>query len=107
MFHHLVSVDRQQHRDRDFFPLAPPTFLRIRRNHVIEDGVEGLAQLGGSASSWKTRVRVQFVSEHGLEEAGIDGGGLFKGERGGVGSLEGDECSRCPCWLDSLHCRHC
>lgn len=24
------------------------------------------------------RVRIQFVDEHGLEEAGIDGGGLFK-----------------------------
>jgi hypothetical protein len=24
------------------------------------------------------RVRIQFVDEHGMEEAGIDGGGLFK-----------------------------
>ena len=23
-------------------------------------------------------VRIQFVDEHGIEEAGIDGGGLFK-----------------------------
>jgi ubiquitin-protein ligase E3 C len=26
----------------------------------------------------KNRVQIQFVDEHGLEEAGVDGGGLFK-----------------------------
>ena len=28
--------------------------------------------------SLKGLVRVQFVNEHGVEEAGVDGGGLFK-----------------------------
>lgn len=51
------------------------TFFRIRRDHIIEDGFEALNGLG---EGLKERLRVLFVNEWGEEEAGVDGGGLFK-----------------------------
>lgn len=47
----------------------------IRREHLMQDGYETLYNLGARL---KGRVQVTFVDEHGNEEAGIDGGGLFK-----------------------------
>lgn len=52
------------------------TAIRVRRGHLLEDGVNALSSkltetLGGI-------IRVQFVNQQGLEEAGVDGGGLFK-----------------------------
>ncbi len=41
----------------------------------MTDGFDGLNNLGPAL---KSRVRIQFVDQHGIPEAGIDGGGLFK-----------------------------
>eukprot|EP00656_Telonema_subtile_P011398 TRINITY_DN1562_c0_g1_i5.p1 TRINITY_DN1562_c0_g1~~TRINITY_DN1562_c0_g1_i5.p1 ORF type:complete len:431 (+),score=103.84 TRINITY_DN1562_c0_g1_i5:793-2085(+) len=49
--------------------------VRIRRGYEVEDGFTALNQLGGAL---KNHIRVQIINEHGEEEAGIDGGGLFK-----------------------------
>jgi ubiquitin-protein ligase E3 C len=35
-------------------------------------------QLNNIGTELKRTVRIQFVNEHGLPEAGVDGGGLFK-----------------------------
>ncbi|KAK9821279.1 hypothetical protein WJX74_008357 [Apatococcus lobatus] len=51
------------------------TFILIRRDHMVEDG---FARLGNLSEELKARVQIRFIDEHGLEEAGIDGGGLFK-----------------------------
>ena len=56
--------------------VGPPRFASVRRNHVFEDALSTLRPL--PASALKGRVRVAFVDEHGLQEAGVDGGGLFK-----------------------------
>ena len=50
--------------------------IRVRRGHLLEDGMSELSNrltemLGGI-------IRVQFINAQGLEEAGVDGGGLFK-----------------------------
>ena len=50
--------------------------IRVRRGHLLEDGMNELSSrltemLGGI-------IRVQFINAQGLEEAGVDGGGLFK-----------------------------
>jgi len=34
--------------------------------------------LNGLGSDLKKRIEIVFIDEHGLEESGIDGGGLFK-----------------------------
>ncbi|XP_066138710.1 ubiquitin-protein ligase E3C isoform X2 [Euwallacea fornicatus] len=48
----------------------------IRRNYLYEDAFEKISTK--SESDLKHRVRIQFINNVGLEEAGIDGGGIFK-----------------------------
>ncbi|KAJ3337229.1 hypothetical protein HDU93_001419 [Gonapodya sp. JEL0774] len=47
----------------------------VRRGREFEDGFSGLHALG---SRIKKRISITFVNELGMEEAGIDGGGVFK-----------------------------
>lgn len=47
----------------------------MRRKYLFEDAFK---ELSGLQEQLKTTVRVKFIDEHGLEEAGIDGGGVFK-----------------------------
>ncbi|KAK1858091.1 hypothetical protein I4F81_000703 [Pyropia yezoensis] len=52
------------------------TWVTVRRSRLFEDA---LTHLGGLPDhALRSRVRVKFIDEHGLEEAGIDGGGVFK-----------------------------
>jgi len=51
--------------------------ITVRRSQVLEDGYEQLVNL--PASAWKSTIRVSFVNELGMQEAGIDQGGPFKG----------------------------
>ena len=50
----------------------------IRR--LFLDSLEQLNKLGGRM---KNKVQVSFVNSEGLDEAGIDGGGVFKEFMGG------------------------
>lgn len=50
--------------------------LRIRRDQIVQDAFEGLAEI--DVKRLKGRIQVEFTSEQGYTEAGIDGGGLFK-----------------------------
>ncbi|KAL9549438.1 hypothetical protein PS6_006068 [Mucor atramentarius] len=50
--------------------------ITVRRSQVLEDGYEQLVNL--PASAWKSTIRVSFVNELGMQEAGIDQGGPFK-----------------------------
>ncbi|GAA5989061.1 hypothetical protein JCM11641_002312 [Rhodosporidiobolus odoratus] len=47
----------------------------VRRNHLAEDAY---AHLNGLGVELKKRIEIAFIDEHGMEESGIDGGGLFK-----------------------------
>ncbi|PWN20875.1 HECT-domain-containing protein [Microstroma glucosiphilum] len=49
--------------------------VTIRRDHVAEDG---MAQLNGLGSALKESIEIVFVDQFGMQEAGIDGGGVFK-----------------------------
>jgi len=48
---------------------------RVRRATLVQDAFQALNNAGKKI---KMRIQVSFVSEQGTEEAGIDGGGLFK-----------------------------
>ncbi|KAL3283640.1 hypothetical protein HHI36_006779 [Cryptolaemus montrouzieri] len=48
----------------------------IRRTHLYEDAFDKLSKKNDS--DLKHKVRIQFINNVGLEEAGIDGGGIFK-----------------------------
>ncbi|XP_048570079.1 E3 ubiquitin-protein ligase UPL6 [Triticum urartu] len=50
--------------------------FKIRRSRLLEDAFDQLSLL--SEEDLKGPIRVSFVNEHGVEEAGIDGGGIFK-----------------------------
>ncbi|XP_058212295.1 E3 ubiquitin-protein ligase UPL6 isoform X2 [Rhododendron vialii] len=50
--------------------------FRIRRDHILEDAFSQLNAL--SEEDLRGPIRVTFVNEFGVEEAGIDGGGIFK-----------------------------
>lgn len=47
----------------------------IRRNNLSSDAY---AALNGLGAALKSTIEIVFVDQHGLEEKGIDGGGLFK-----------------------------
>ena len=72
VFHERVRRDRGE---RQGGPDDRGTMIRVRRDHLFEDALEQVGTLGENI---KSRLRVQFVDVHGIEEAGIDGGGLFK-----------------------------
>ena len=67
-FQELIEQDRQA-------SALPETHVKIRRQHVVEDG---FSKLGGFRSELKGVVKVHFVNESGIDEAGIDMGGLYK-----------------------------
>ena len=46
--------------------------IRIRRNFLIEDSLAQLSNIDIRS------VRIVFINEHGIEEDGIDGGGLMR-----------------------------
>ena len=49
--------------------------VRIRRRHLYADSMQQLNEMGPRL---KRKVQVSFINEHGVQEAGIDGGGVFK-----------------------------
>jgi hypothetical protein len=49
---------------------------KIRRDHLLEDTIQELNDLPGY--KLKGKIQIEFVSEQGYQEAGIDGGGIFK-----------------------------
>jgi ubiquitin-protein ligase E3 C len=55
------------------FELSQRQTARVRRSHVVYDAFGQLRD-----ADFTKRVRVSFVNDLGLEEAGIDGGGLWK-----------------------------
>jgi ubiquitin-protein ligase E3 C len=81
VFARLVGAEREAYRSRDdaaavFGAAAPRRFVSVRRGRVLADAFAAL----GSAppEELRGRLRVAFVAEGGWEEAGVDGGGLFK-----------------------------
>lgn len=50
--------------------------IKVRRNRIIEDGISQISNL--SSNLLKSTIRVMFVNEFGLNEAGIDQDGVFK-----------------------------
>jgi ubiquitin-protein ligase E3 C len=55
---------------------GPSARVNIRRDHVFHDGFNALHPL--TSTQLKKRVAISFTDNHGMTEAGIDGGGVFK-----------------------------
>ena len=70
-----LSLSPFPYTEQDYFNDYSANEIRIRRDFVVEDGYDALINLG---SDIKKRLQIKFVDSYGVEEAGIDGGGLFK-----------------------------
>jgi len=54
---------------------GPMTRIRVHRDQIVQDSFRELSALG---HRMKGLIQVEFVNDQGMQEAGIDGGGLFK-----------------------------
>lgn len=78
LFTELVERDRIKYSASDFASPRPRALrVKIRRDHVFDDAFDALFASTPPAA-FKRRIQVTFVNEAGHEEAGIDGGGVFK-----------------------------
>ncbi|KAK8471005.1 hypothetical protein PHAVU_003G118500 [Phaseolus vulgaris] len=68
-----LAAVRQRHGSQAVFSRNR---FRIKRDHILEDAYNQMSQL--TEDSLRGLMRVTFVNEFGVEEAGIDGGGIFK-----------------------------
>jgi len=76
MFEMLVSLERRQVQGvNEEGTLRPGVGIRIQRGRILEDGLLTMNKLG---TRMKQRLMIQYVNEAGMNEAGIDVGGLFK-----------------------------
>ncbi|XP_068495990.1 E3 ubiquitin-protein ligase UPL6 isoform X2 [Phaseolus vulgaris] len=73
IFTSQLAAARQRHGSQAVFTRNR---FKIRRNHILEDAYNQMSQL--SEDDLRGLIRVAFVNEFGVEEAGIDGGGIFK-----------------------------
>ncbi|KAJ8532779.1 hypothetical protein K7X08_015668 [Anisodus acutangulus] len=77
MFREFINIDKVSRKMAGEVVLPGPRTVEIviRRGHIVEDGFQQLNNLG---SRLKSSIRVSFVNESGLPEAGLDYGGLSK-----------------------------
>ncbi|GMF20684.1 unnamed protein product [Phytophthora lilii] len=54
--------------------------VRVKRDEIVDNSFDFFQEICNTMSpaALKSRIKVTFVNEQGLEEAGIDGGGVFK-----------------------------
>uniref|UniRef100_A0A915Q147 HECT-type E3 ubiquitin transferase n=1 Tax=Setaria digitata TaxID=48799 RepID=A0A915Q147_9BILA len=55
---------------------TPSTMITVERNRLLDDGYRQLSLL--SPNALKATIRVKFINQQGLDEAGIDQDGVFK-----------------------------
>ncbi|XP_070671963.1 E3 ubiquitin-protein ligase UPL6-like isoform X2 [Malus domestica] len=68
-----LAAARQRHESNSVFTRNR---FRIRRDRILEDAYDQMSAL--SEDDLRGPIRVTFVNEFGVEEGGIDGGGIFK-----------------------------
>lgn len=80
VFRGLCQEDREAHgrlsREMVASLLRGESGLRVRRDELFQDGFDRIGQM--TAAELKGQIRIVFVNAYGAEEAGVDGGGLFK-----------------------------
>ncbi|PKI75334.1 hypothetical protein CRG98_004270 [Punica granatum] len=73
IFASQLAAHKQRHGSQAVFTRNR---FRIRRDHILEDAYDQMSAL--SEEDLRGLIRVTFINEFGVEEAGIDGGGIFK-----------------------------
>lgn len=76
LFNALIAADREENQPEDAWTGTNSIMINIRRGSMLlTDAFQKLMPLH---SRLKEKLRVQFFSEDGTPEPGIDGGGLFR-----------------------------
>lgn len=77
VFQSLIYKDKaEQQSELTHFMQGPSIQISVRRNYLYEDAFEKLSP--ENEPELRLKMRVQLVNAAGLEEAGVDGGGLFR-----------------------------
>lgn len=77
VFQSLIYKDKaEQQGELTHFMQGPSIQISVRRNYLYEDAFEKLSP--ENEPELRLKMRVQLVNTAGLEEAGVDGGGLFR-----------------------------
>ncbi|KAJ1099719.1 hypothetical protein NDU88_004818 [Pleurodeles waltl] len=74
IFQRLIYADKQDVQGDS--PFLEGINVTIRRNYIYEDAYDKLSP--ENEPDLKKRIRVHLLNAHGLDEAGIDGGGIFR-----------------------------
>uniref|UniRef100_A0A8D3DK86 Ubiquitin-protein ligase E3C n=1 Tax=Scophthalmus maximus TaxID=52904 RepID=A0A8D3DK86_SCOMX len=74
IFQKLIYADKRDVQGDGPFPDG--INVTIRRNYIYEDAYDKLSP--ENEPDLKKRIRVHLLNAHGLDEAGIDGGGIFR-----------------------------
>ncbi|XP_060052848.1 ubiquitin-protein ligase E3C isoform X2 [Erinaceus europaeus] len=74
IFQRLIYADKQEVQGDG--PFLDGINVTIRRNYIYEDAYDKLSP--ENEPDLKKRIRVHLLNAHGLDEAGIDGGGIFR-----------------------------
>jgi ubiquitin-protein ligase E3 C len=75
VFHTWVAAERMKFAGPAALGGVHGRWITARRNYLFEDAFDKLSPL---RHDLKRSLRVRFIDEHGIEEAGIDGGGVYK-----------------------------
>ncbi|XP_006820665.1 ubiquitin-protein ligase E3C-like [Saccoglossus kowalevskii] len=78
IFQGLLIKDKEESQGGEMqnFLTGPVIDITIRRNYIYEDAFDKLRP--DNEPDLKKKMRVQLINAAGLNEAGIDGGGLFR-----------------------------
>ncbi|XP_077480877.1 ubiquitin-protein ligase E3C isoform X1 [Stigmatopora argus] len=74
IFQRLIFADKRDVQGDG--PFSNGIVVTIRRNYIYEDAYDKLSP--ENEPDLKKRIRVHLLNAHGLDEAGIDGGGIFR-----------------------------
>nr|CCA18235.1 HECT E3 ubiquitin ligase putative [Albugo laibachii Nc14] len=77
LFQKLLDLEKNSMASRN--DLSSALCVRVRRDTIVEDSETFFQHIAErDATQLKGRIKVTFINDQGLEEAGIDGGGVFK-----------------------------
>lgn len=76
VFQSLIYKDKAEQQGEMPHFMLPAIQISVRRNYLYEDAFEKLSP--ENEPELRMKMRVQLVNTAGLEEAGVDGGGLFR-----------------------------
>ncbi|KAM3967776.1 LOW QUALITY PROTEIN: ubiquitin-protein ligase E3C [Aphomia sociella] len=77
IFQGLLNREKHDHwYELNNFNEGPSINISVRRTHLYEDAFDKLSP--SNEPDMKLKLRVQLINQAGAEEAGVDGGGLFR-----------------------------